>query len=56
MFELQTPDTEHAEFDELCLEIEDYEPLPSIPTSEPLGTVEHSETIEAEILAGLVTP
>jgi hypothetical protein len=53
---LSTPSPDHLEFDLLCLEIEDFEPLPSLPTSygEPESSSESS--LDGQILAGLVTP
>lgn len=51
---------EHEQFDSLVAEIEDYEPLPewgTRPDIAPLLSQEaQTESIDAEILAGLVTP
>jgi hypothetical protein len=51
---------EHEQFDSLVAEIDDYEPLPEIstrPDVAPLLSGEaQSDSIDAEILAGLVTP
>ena len=61
MTEPQTPHAEHVEFDNMCEQVEDYEPLPGVipdPSRAvvPADQPEHLETIDAEILAGLVTP
>jgi hypothetical protein len=58
---METPHPDHAEFDAICEDIADYEPLPEMlgPSSyETAGTTddELTDTIDAEILAGLVTP
>ena len=55
--------SEHARFDAICEQVEDYEPLPELlPESieSPLDATngdEHStDAIDATILAGLVSP
>jgi hypothetical protein len=58
--ELSTPH-EHVEFDAMCEQVDDYEPLPGVladPAHEaaPVEAPEHAETIDNEILSGLVTP
>jgi hypothetical protein len=60
---LQTPSSEHHEFDELCREIDEFEPLPElvvrradrVPRS-PDQDQEGSGTFDPLILAGLVSP
>ena len=51
---------EHEQFDSLCAEIEEYETLPEIntrPDIAPLLTDDaQTDSLDAEILAGLVTP
>jgi hypothetical protein len=50
---------EHEQFDSLCAEVEDYETLPEVTTRldiAPLLTEEQTESFDAEILAGLVSP
>ncbi|HLY47958.1 MAG TPA: hypothetical protein VKR21_02075 [Solirubrobacteraceae bacterium] len=54
---LSTPAPDHLEFDLLCLEIEEFEPLPSLPAD--YGETESSSeesSLDGQILAGLVTP
>ncbi len=52
---------DHVQFDHLCAQVEDYEPLPELvpgprDTTPNLGSGDQSESIDAEILAGLVSP
>lgn len=62
MTELQTPGTDHSEFDALCEQIDDYQPL--VPrritgTSQPQVGVDDDQNaarLDAHILAGLVSP
>jgi hypothetical protein len=61
MTEPQTDLTEHPHFDNLCAGVEDYEPLPELvpgpaDTIPGLGVQGHDEGLDAEILAGLVSP
>jgi len=68
MTELQTPRTDHAEFDALCEQIEDYQPLVwrQHPVPRPitgardaptgLDEAHTAATLDAHILAGLVSP
>jgi hypothetical protein len=58
---LTTPSRHHIEFDEMCSEIEEFEPLPSVaaapPDAEPEGEEESSlASLDGQILAGLVSP
>jgi hypothetical protein len=53
--------TDHVQFDTLCANVEEYEPLPELvpgpaDTTPPLTAQEHEQSIDAEILAGLVSP
>jgi len=53
-----TPSPDHLEFDELCSEVEDFEPLPTL-TAEPLERQpegEETTPLDGQILAGLVSP
>ncbi len=55
--EIQDP----AQFNSLCAELEDYEPLPEVvpgpaETTPPLTAEERTDSIDAEILAALVSP
>ncbi len=52
---------EHVQFDSLCAGVEDYETLPEyVPgprdTTPHLTAEQRSESIDEEILAGLVSP
>ena len=52
-----TPSPDHADFDRLCLEIEDFEPLPAVAAPLEQETEDEEETsLDGQILAGLVTP
>jgi hypothetical protein len=62
----QTPSSEHVEFDELCREIDEFEPLPelivrrAVPAEHSADWDQeadrHSGTFDPLILAGLVSP
>jgi hypothetical protein len=59
----QTPPTEHIVFDELCAEIEDFQPLPTVTSASPEFASEHRDELDEDpapldglILAGLVSP
>jgi hypothetical protein len=54
---LQTPSTDHLQFDQICAEMDEFEPLPAV-SSGPLDYAEDSEetTLDDQILAALVTP
>jgi hypothetical protein len=64
MTDLRTPPAEHAEFDAICRDVEDYEPLPGVipqPTraraaGDARRPPEQDDALDAEILAGLVSP
>jgi hypothetical protein len=63
MFDPQMPTPDHAQFDDLCQGVEEYETLPELHPSPTHGTgpadpgaAADTDAIDAEILAGLVTP
>ena len=61
MTDLRTPPAEHTEFDALCRDVEDYETLPGSARRPARGPAaarapEHDDALDAEILAGLVSP
>jgi hypothetical protein len=53
----QTTSQEHVEFDELCAEVEDFQPLPTVKPAileRDEDSDEHS--VDGQLLAGLVSP
>ncbi len=61
MFDPHMPTAHHMTFDDLCEGVEEYETLPELhvqPTRDPrpAETEADSDAIDAEILAGLVSP
>jgi hypothetical protein len=55
---LQTPSPDHFQFDQICAEVDEFEPLPAV-SSGPLEYEEDAaeETgLDDQILAALVTP
>lgn len=55
---LQTPSSDHLQFDQLCAEVDEFEPLPAI-TSGPLEFEEDGQEetgLDGQILAALVSP
>ena len=59
MRSVHTPSSEHAQFDELCREIDEFEPLPEL--IEPRADLDReadadSGSLDPLILAGLVSP
>jgi hypothetical protein len=57
----QPESVEHARFDELCAEVGDFEPLPTVTTERPetLPITEGDDqdsVLDGQILAGLVSP
>ncbi len=54
---LQTPSADHLQFDQLCAEVEDFEPLPAV-SSELRECDDHEDEtgLDDQILAALVTP
>ena len=53
-----TPSPEHVEFDRLCAEVDEFEPLPAVePTHlERRQDTEDDTSLDGQILAGLVSP
>jgi hypothetical protein len=57
MIEPEDEERAQPEFEQLCGQIDEYEPLPTAGSvTPPELTVEAEERIDAEILAGLVSP
>jgi len=54
---LQTPSTDHLQFDQICAEVDEFEPLPAV-ASGPLDYDDDAgeTTLDGQILAALVTP
>lgn|GEM_PF-3351312 len=54
---LQTPSGDHLQFDQLCAEVDEFEPLPAV-SSGPLEYEEDAEEtgLDDQILAALVSP
>lgn len=57
---MTTPSPDHLEFDQMCSEVDDFEPLPTVTvTADPLEPEQESEensSLDGQILAGLVSP
>lgn len=54
----QTPSPDHVEFDKLCADVEEFEPLPAV-TNGPLERDpddQEDTALDEQILAGLVLP
>jgi hypothetical protein len=54
----QTPAPDHVEFDSMCAEVDEFEPLPTVKP-ESLEREQDSEdytSLDGQILAGLVSP
>ena len=58
MERVQTPSPEHEQFDDMCAEVDDFQPLPAVkPKSlEREQNDEDDTSLDGQILAGLVTP
>ncbi len=54
----QTPSPDHVEFDQMCAEVDEFEPLPAVkPRSlEREQDSEDDTSLDGQILAGLVSP
>ena len=54
---LQTPSQDHLQFDQLCAEVDEFEPLPAV-ASGPLEFEDGAEEtgLDPQILAALVSP
>ncbi len=54
------PDSDHAQFDEMCARLGEHEPLPTVvakPAQEPdLSEDERTAPLDELILAGLISP
>jgi hypothetical protein len=52
-----TPSAEHVEFDRMCAEVDEFEPLPAVTPAilEPEDDDERS-SVDSQLLAGLVSP
>jgi hypothetical protein len=61
MRDVQVPSPDHAEFDQICARVDDWEPLPdprTAPAQEGVESLESEEVnpLDKLILAGLVAP
>jgi hypothetical protein len=52
----QMPAAEHVQFDAICEEVREFEPLPTVTTPPPEPDEEQTGSIDALILAKLVSP
>jgi hypothetical protein len=54
----RTPSLDHIEFDRLCADLDDFEPLPAVRRLAPDGERESEDaaSLNEQILAGLVSP
>jgi hypothetical protein len=53
----QTPSAEHAQFDRICAQVEEWEPLPEFTTALPADAPEEGDgPLDETIMAGLVSP
>ena len=55
---MNTPLTDHVQFDRMCATLEEFEPLPGVPPAaeEPEEKTEQESPLDGQILAGLVSP
>ncbi len=55
---MQTPSPDHGEFDSMCAEVDEFEPLPTVKpeTLEREQDGEDDTSLDGQILAGLVSP
>jgi hypothetical protein len=53
-----TPPADHAAFNRMCSEVDEFEPLPAVssPVLERDEESEESTSLDSQILAGLVSP
>jgi hypothetical protein len=53
---LKTPSPDHVHFDDLCAEVDDFQPLPAVSSRVLEREAENGEetSLDGEILAGLV--
>lgn len=56
--QLMTPSPDHIAFDQMCAEVDEFEPLPSLTAASVEADEESEEetALDSQILAGLVTP
>jgi hypothetical protein len=52
----QMPGAEHVEFDTICEQVREFEPLPTVTTKPPEPDEDQTGPIDALILATLVSP
>jgi hypothetical protein len=55
---MTTPTLDHVEFDQMCAEIDEFEPLPTADATSLESDPESEEetSLDSQILAGLVSP
>jgi hypothetical protein len=53
-----TPSAEHVEFDRMCAEVDEFEPLPAVTPAilEPEDGEDEHRSVGSHLLAGLVSP
>ena len=65
MEKTQTPSQDHAQFDSICAEVDEFEPLPTVTGQVADGETggdqapdakQHTASLDRLILAGLVSP
>jgi hypothetical protein len=56
MIEMHEPQPDHAEFDAICADVQEYEPLPEVVPGIAHEPPIDGDELDAEILAGLVLP
>jgi hypothetical protein len=49
------PSPDHIEFDLICSEVDEFEPLPEMPSRELEPDSQEENSFDGQILAGLVT-
>ena len=55
---MHTPSAEHVEFDRMCAEVDEFEPLPAVTPAilEPEDDEDVRGSVASQLLAGLVSP
>ena len=58
MIPVQTPSPDHIQFDQICAEVDDFEPLLAVSSGVLEREQENEEetSLDGQILAGLVSP
>jgi hypothetical protein len=53
-----SPSAGHVEFDRMCAEVDEFEPLPAITPAilEPEDDEDEHASVDSQLLAGLVSP